>query len=641
VHEFDASGTEVAQFPGLHGAGSPFGGIADNGATGDFYLSTSNGGMVFHAGPLVTLPDVATEPASGVQPTAATLNGTVNPDGIQVTVCRFEYGIGVNYGQSVPCTPEPGSGSSGVPVSASLTGLLADSTYHFRVIAQNGNGILNYGADETFTTTGPPTVDEESSTNLGQTSATLRAQVDPHGFDTTYRFEYGATSAYGTSIPIPDGDIGAGIGAIEVTAELSGLQVGTLYHYRVVAANSQGTVNGTDQSFTTVPAAQIDSVTITDVTAAGAALHAQINPLGTDTTYRFEYGTDTSYGAGSVPVPDADIGSGSGDVSVTRHVSGLQANITYHVRVVASNALGTVGSGNHTFVYDTTGAGLPDNRAYEMVTPPQKNAAAIGNMAFGLAPAVAEDGTRLVLTSLQCFAGAGSCTANRGTEGEPFAFTRASGGWVTVPWAPSASRFERNSELGVNANTGTALFSIATPPFGEDDFYARRPDGSFVDVGPASPPSAGALLAVIHARAVEGSRLSGLQGPLMGMIVLPYLGPAAADRELARPTPKRPKRPGPRAGDALEGLDMRLTYRTLRVLSVLAQRPGASNRLVAEQAGVTDQGQVSKLLMRLSNLGLIENSGDGHTKGAPNAWRLSPRGQDVESAIRIDTGVAG
>jgi AcrR family transcriptional regulator/DNA-binding MarR family transcriptional regulator len=181
-----------------------------------------------------------------------------------------------------------------------------------------------------------------------------------------------------------------------------------------------------------------------------------------------------------------------------------------------------------------------------------------------------------------------------------------------------------------------------------------------------SPPLAaegvvGAVLAVIHARAVESgpapegraasanavSRrkpapkpLSDLHGALIGMIVLPYLGPAAADRELTRRAPKRPKRPVPRTGDALEGLDMRLTYRTLRVLSVLAQRPGASNRLVAEQAGVSDQGQVSKLLMRLSNLGLIENSGDGHTKGAPNAWRLTPRGQDVENAIRIDTGAA-
>jgi AcrR family transcriptional regulator len=150
----------------------------------------------------------------------------------------------------------------------------------------------------------------------------------------------------------------------------------------------------------------------------------------------------------------------------------------------------------------------------------------------------------------------------------------------------------------------------------------------------------GAVLAVIHARALASQPLGDLLGPLMGMIVLPYLGAAAASRELTRPAPRRPKRPAPSTGDALAGLDMRLTYRTLRVLSVLAAQPGASNRQVAEQAGVADQGQVSKLLMRLSNLGLIDNDGDGHVKGAPNAWRLTPRGQEVESAIRVGTGTA-
>lgn len=151
----------------------------------------------------------------------------------------------------------------------------------------------------------------------------------------------------------------------------------------------------------------------------------------------------------------------------------------------------------------------------------------------------------------------------------------------------------------------------------------------------------GAVLAVIHARALQNAPLSDLLGPLMGTIVLPYLGPAAANRELARPTPKRSRSPALRAGDALEGLDMRLTYRTLRALSTIAQAPGASNRRVAEEAGVADQGQVSKLLMRLATLGLIENEGEGHAKGAPNAWRLTERGQEVESAIRIDTSAAG
>jgi AcrR family transcriptional regulator len=151
----------------------------------------------------------------------------------------------------------------------------------------------------------------------------------------------------------------------------------------------------------------------------------------------------------------------------------------------------------------------------------------------------------------------------------------------------------------------------------------------------------GAVLAVIHARVVRETTgthpvpLSGLLGELMGMIVLPYLGTAAARREVERPVPKRPDPPPRRAGDVLEGLDMRLTYRTLRVLSVIARHPGASNRQVANDAGVADQGQVSKLLSRLSNLGLIENGGEGHLKGTPNAWRLTTRGTDIENAIRV------
>jgi len=174
------------------------------------------------------------------------------------------------------------------------------------------------------------------------------------------------------------------------------------------------------------------------------------------------------------------------------------------------------------------------------------------------------------------------------------------------------------------------------------------PEGSgAAQTGPSNPSSSSSRASRASspssaARDGDGSvSLSDLLGPLMGMIVLPYLGPAAANRELERPTPRRLRSPAPRAGDALEGLDMRLTYRTLRVLSAIAQSPGASNRRVAEEAGVADQGQVSKLLMRLSTLGLIENGGEGHAKGAPNAWRLTQRGQEIESAIRVDGGATG
>lgn len=78
---------------------------------------------------------------------------------------------------------------------------------------------------------------------------------------------------------------------------------------------------------------------------------------------------------------------------------------------------------------------------------------------------------------------------------------------------------------------------------------------------------------------------------------------------------------------------MRLTYRTLMVLSAIATRPGSSNREIADGAGVSDQGQISKLLGRLERLGLIENTGLGHIKGEPNAWRLTHKGTEVEQAL--------
>jgi DNA-binding MarR family transcriptional regulator len=79
---------------------------------------------------------------------------------------------------------------------------------------------------------------------------------------------------------------------------------------------------------------------------------------------------------------------------------------------------------------------------------------------------------------------------------------------------------------------------------------------------------------------------------------------------------------------------MRLTYRTVRVLMVIGERPGASNREIAEGSGIVDQGQISKLLTRLARLNLVENVGDGQEKGAANAWHLTPRGAQVERATR-------
>ncbi len=148
----------------------------------------------------------------------------------------------------------------------------------------------------------------------------------------------------------------------------------------------------------------------------------------------------------------------------------------------------------------------------------------------------------------------------------------------------------------------------------------------------------GAVLSMIHTRLQGPSppRLRGLLNPLMSIIVLPYLGARAAERELRRPIPRA--RAIPRShSDPLRDLDMRLTYRTVRVLIAVASQPGASNRQVATAAGISDQGQISKLLRRLETLGLLANSGGDHARGEANAWVLAAKGEEVERAIRAQT----
>jgi AcrR family transcriptional regulator len=152
----------------------------------------------------------------------------------------------------------------------------------------------------------------------------------------------------------------------------------------------------------------------------------------------------------------------------------------------------------------------------------------------------------------------------------------------------------------------------------------------------------GAVFTVLHARLLEpdSAPLGELLGSLMEMIVLPYLGARAADSELtrrARPGVHHPPPPGSRPSrraDPLQGVNMRLTYRTVRVLTVISEHPHASNREIAARSGIADQGQISKLLTRLAKLGLIANFGEGQERGAANAWELTQRGAQIERAAR-------
>jgi AcrR family transcriptional regulator/DNA-binding MarR family transcriptional regulator len=170
----------------------------------------------------------------------------------------------------------------------------------------------------------------------------------------------------------------------------------------------------------------------------------------------------------------------------------------------------------------------------------------------------------------------------------------------------------------------------------------------------------GAALSIVYGRLIRGEQepLTDLYGELMGLIVLPYLGSAAARREQARPTPiairgetarhayetaagegepESNGHGGAGVSDPLAGVPMRLTYRTTLVLEAIAQHSGVSNRMIADLAGIADQGQISKLLARLERLGLTQNTGQGHAKGEPNAWTLTPLGHKVAQRLGTNT----
>jgi AcrR family transcriptional regulator len=181
---------------------------------------------------------------------------------------------------------------------------------------------------------------------------------------------------------------------------------------------------------------------------------------------------------------------------------------------------------------------------------------------------------------------------------------------------------------------------------GRAEGSANRITGSVVAEGVV-----GAVIAVLYTRLLargaahaepdrDEPALIEMHGELMSMIVLPYLGAGVARRELRKPPPQPRPRAVPLAPPAPERAALgesaaRLTYRTVRVLRAIAELPAASNREVAERAGVVDQGQISKILTRLEYQGLVVNrGGNGPARGAPNSWWLTERGEALEHELR-------
>lgn len=314
---------------------------------------------VFTAAAWAAAPTATTGPTTSTGATTATVTGSVTPNG-QATTWYVEYGKSTSYGSKTSAA-SAGSGTGASLVSVTLAGLTDGTTYHYRVVATNGAG-TSHGGDAIFTTLAMPGATTGAATSVSASSATLNGTVDPNGRATTFYFDYGTSTSYGSRTP-ERGAVSA-TGAQAESAGISGLTAGRTYHFRIVARSDAGTTAGKDAIFTTGSAPTVVTGDVASLAPTSAALKGTVTPNGLATTWWFEYGISTSYGSKTSSV---NAGSGAGAASISATARSLRAGTGYHYRLVAQNSSARTYGSDRTFA--TVGAPASQTGATQAVGP--------------------------------------------------------------------------------------------------------------------------------------------------------------------------------------------------------------------------------------------------------------------------------
>jgi hypothetical protein len=513
-------------------------GIAVNGTSGKVYANGSEGRAVVF-GPPVVVPTVATTETTGIQARRAILHGTVNPEGVAVTECEFEYGTTTAYGETAPCVGSIPTDSSSHPVTAALTGLDPGTTYHFRIVAENANG-PNSSADQTFET--KKTAVTGTGTPVSGSKETLTGTVYPEGAPIgECRFEYGESASYGLSVGCAESSaqIGTGNGPVSVHAELPGLQPGTKYHFRLVAKSEAlpQSEAGEDATFITHgPLIEGSAVEWNSITATAATLSAQINPNGEGTSYHVEYVTREAFeeggfaGAQTAPAGANGIGHGESAVDVSPQLTGLNPSTEYRARFFATNVSGAAYSPTLAFAtYPTQGlagscpangafrvgpsAALPDCRAYEQASPVSKDGSDIASTDYGVEASSAGDAITFVQAAPIPDSDFYSDTV------VPYIARRGGGSWSTHGLTPPASYGLRGETASWPGDLSFALdVSRFAPTPGYIGIVRDNSDGSYTAFTPYTevPP-------VLAGASADGSKVF-VEGP--GGVLPVDAGPA-------------------------------------------------------------------------------------------------------------------
>jgi trimeric autotransporter adhesin len=292
-------------------------------------------------------PLINTLAGTAVTATTATLNGNANAAGYTFNLF-FDYGLTTTYGNSNPATPATVTGSSTNTMSFGATGLLPLSTYHFRARGVTSTGVTVYGNDMAFTTNAlPPAVITLAATSVTSGGATLNGSVNPNGVSATVSFDYGLTTAYGSTATAVQSPVN-GSSSVSVNTAITGLLPYNTYHFRVKSVSVGGTSYGSDLTFTTnaIPATVITN-SASNVTPITATLNGSVNPNYAPATVSFDWGLTTAYGNNVTATPSSV--SGSTSTPVLANIVGLSWATTYHFRCVGVNAGGTAYGADMTF----------------------------------------------------------------------------------------------------------------------------------------------------------------------------------------------------------------------------------------------------------------------------------------------------